>query len=160
MTNLTYTAQGSFNDKNELHLSICIPKEPATGTYRTELYNLSKNTENGPLNVVFCHFSDGTDNPMQHNSFDYNLHVNLNNLRSYDGALPFDESRPETMVIFYHNTAFTIEDRNLYFNTIVKIYDRVKRYGNQSEDGIAEAAKAINVPRKVGLSLVIKLGAK
>ena len=160
MTDLTYTAQGSFKDSKELNLMICIPREPAPDNYKTEFYNLSKNTAGEVVNVVFCHFSDGTDNPMHHNTFDYELNFDLNNLLPFDGAASFDERKSETLFLFFHNQTCTEEDRLTYFDTIEKLHEDVVRNGNHSQDGFTNNVvhKSMTVPRKVGLSLVIKTG--
>ncbi|WP_432673139.1 hypothetical protein [Flavobacterium sp. SM2513] len=157
MANLTYTAQGTFNASRRASINVCIPAEPRPGDYPTEMYNLSKNTSNGVINVIFCHFSDGSSTAMHHSSFDFRLNFDLNKLNIHSGAVPFDENNPEALFIFFHNGNFNASDRSSYFSEIESIYDEVKNNGNQSQDGIANTVNAAHSnPRKVGMSLVVK----
>ena len=157
MPDSTYTAQGTFNSSRQANINVCIPVEPRPGTYRTELYNLSKNTASGIINVIFCHFSDGSTDAMQHDRFDFNLNFDLDNLKNHPRAESFDEHNSDALFIFFHNDTFDSSDRDSYFSEIENIYDEIKNHGNQSQDGIANAVNAASsVPRKVGMSLVIK----
>ena len=157
MPNSTYTAQGIFNTSRQASVNICIPAEPRPGNYATEIYNLSKNTPNGVINVIFCHFSDGSKNEMQHNSFDFRLNFDLNNINSYPGAAAFDVTKSDALFIFFHNNRFNSDDRDNYFSEIENIYDDVKNHGNQSQAGIPNQTDATDrTPRRVGMSLVVK----
>ena len=158
MPDVTYTAQGTFNSSRQASINVCIPTEPSSGNYTTELYNLSKTTSSGVINVVFCHFHNQNPTPIQHNSFDYRMNFNLDKLNSHPNAVAFDETQNEALFIFLHNNDFTSSDRDDYFAAIETIYNEVKNHGNQSRDGILSSrTNATDAqPRKVGLSLVTK----
>ena len=158
MPDVTYTAQGTFNSSRQASINVCIPTEPSSGNYTTELYNLSKTTSSGVINVVFCHFHNQNPTPIQHNSFDYRINFDLDKLNSYPNAVAFDETQNEALFIFLHNNDFTSSDRDDYFAAIETIYNEVKNHGNQSRDGILSSrTNATDAqPRKVGLSLVTK----
>lgn len=157
MSNLTYTAQGNFNNLRKANLTVCIPAEIATGSYRTEMYNMSKNTSTGPINVIFCHFENRINTPIDHNSFDYRLNIDIDKLKSYPNAVAFDENNSDCLFIFFHNSDFESSDRAAFFTQIETIYDDVKNHGNQSQDGLNYTVNATNrTPRRVGMSLVVK----
>lgn len=156
MPDLTYTAQGNFNLSGNLEINICIPPEPVKNKYRTDIYNLSKITSFGSINAIFCHFSDGTTDAMQHDRFDYRLRLNRSELKNYRNATDFDESKDDALFIFFHNDLFEESDRKYYFDNLEHYYDEVKTHGNQSQDGLTTQATLTN-PRKVGLSLIKKL---
>ncbi|MDD3005334.1 hypothetical protein [Flavobacterium sp.] len=154
MPNLTYTAQGHFTNNRKMNLTICIPSEPTTGAYVVQLYNLSKKTKNGNINAVFCFFSDGTDHPIEHDKFDYRLNFDLDAIKNYDYAIDFDANAAEALFLFFHEKQFDEKDLEKYFTDLEKLYDRIKRDGNQSEDGFLKPSFG---PRKIGTSLVIKM---
>ena len=158
MTDVTYTAQGTFNSSRQASINVCIPTEPSAGNYTTELYNLSKTTSSGIINVIFCHFHNQNPAPIQHDSFDYRMNFDLDKWNSYPNAVAFDETQNEALFIFFHNNDFSSSDRDAYFAAIETIYNDVKSHGNQSGDGILSAKinATYSVPRKVGLSLVTK----
>ena len=95
---------------------------------------------------------------MQHNTPDYLLEFNINDLYQPSRCVPFDLNNSETLFIFFHSNNFSEKDRDLYFNQIETLYELVKKFGNQSLDGIEEQTifTSINSPRKVGLSLIKK----
>ncbi len=156
MSDLTYTAQGTFDNKRKATINVCIPPKTLLGTYRTEIYNLSKITSNGSVNVIFCHFSDGTSIAMQHDRFDYRLNFNLDPLIKYDEAVDFDATNEDALFLFFHNDNFELSDRDYYFKNCEVIIEDIKNNGNQSRDGVTKHATAGN-PRKVGMSLITKL---
>lgn len=155
MSDLTYTTQGSFDSNRNAILNICIPAERIPGDYITEMYNFSKKTAGGVVNAIFCHFSNHSTEPIQHNSFDYRLEFNLDTLNSYPGTEDFDERKEDAVFIFFHNNSFDETDRAYYFNEIENIYDQLKLTGNQSQMSFKTNAVLSN-PRKVGMSLIKK----
>lgn len=158
MPDLTYTAKGSFNQKGQINIDVCIPAEPSAGAYKVELYNMSKFTASGQINAIFCHFSDGTDNDITHDSFDYELSFQRRNLKPFSTAVEFDETMNESLFIFFHESPFDISDRNRFFAQIESLYDEVKRNGNFNRYEQANKPKETAfVPRKVGVSLVAKI---
>ena len=159
MPKITYTAQGTFDRNRMASINVCIPAEPSSGAYVIEMYNLSKNTSNGIINVIFCHFSDGSTEALQHESYDFRLNFDLDKLKTYSGSVPFDENNSEALFLFFHDTDFNVNDRNTYFSKIENIYNQVKNQGNQSQDEIANKTNnSLSSPRKVGMSLVTKSG--
>jgi len=158
MPDSTYTAQGTFDSTRQVSINICIPSELSLGVYETKLYNMSKNTSNGVINVIFCHFQNQSTAALQHSRFDYRMNFDLNKLHPYPKAVAFDESKNDALFIFFHNEELIETDKDLYFAEIENIYDEVKNYGNQSRDGLNYVAKSSNAraPRKTGLSLIIK----
>lgn len=158
MPNSTYTAQGNYTSDRQANINVCIPAEPSQGRYSKEMYNLSKNTSNGVIDVIFCHFSDGSTTPMQHSGFDYIINFDLNKLKQHPGSVPFNVNNPNALFIFFHNNDFNSVDRDSYFSDIENIYDLVTQHGNQSQDGMTYSTNAaLNNPRKVGMSLVVKM---
>ena len=158
MPNLTYTAQGSFNSARQATINVCVPSEPTSGAYLKQLFNLSKNTANGVINVIFCHFSDFSTTPIHHAGFDYRLDIEIDKLINHPNAATFDETKPNALFLFFHNTSFDLIDRNYFFDRIENIYSEVIAHGNLNQD-VPKNNKtnvSINVPRKVGLSLVIR----
>ena len=158
MPDLTYTAQGTFTSGRLASINVCIPSEPSPGVYTAELYNLSKNTSNGVINAIFCHFRNQKPDALQHSSFDYRMNFDINKLKTHPSTAEFDNTKNDSLFLFFHNDDFNSADRDLYFNQIEAIYDEVKNHGNQSKDGLNYAAVSANarVPRKVGMSLVIR----
>lgn len=157
MPDITYTAQGTFDHNRNAIINVCIPPEPKPGSYITEMYNLSKITASGSINAIFCYFSDGSQNAMHWNSFDYRMTFNLNILKHYAGAVDFNETKDDALFIFFHNDKFEKSDRDFYFSQIEVIYDELKHIGNQNQDSDLSASDNLCNPRKVGLSLVTKL---
>lgn len=159
MTDLTYTAQGTFDDARKVTLNVCIPAPNSEEMYQTELYNLSKTTSSGTINAVFCHFSNVSELPIRHDKFDYRIEFNLDNLKKHPRSTAFDEKNSDALFIFFHNIKFELSDREAYFAQIEDIYENVKNNGNQSQDGINPLTSnaVLTHPRKVGMSLVIKL---
>lgn len=159
MTDLTYTAQGTFNEVRQTNINVCIPAQNSKNPYQTELYNLSKRTNNGTINAVFCHFNNGSETPLNHDKFDYRIDFNVDTLKSHPNSGTFDEKNQDALFIFFHNEAFNFSDRELYFSQIETIYENVKNNGNQSQDGFSPAIVNATVtnPRKVGMSLITKL---
>ncbi len=158
MPNLTYTAQGNYTNTRQVSINVCIPVEPSSGEYIIDLYNLSKSTSGGVINVVFCHYRNPRTSPIQHNSFDYRMNFDIDKLNSHPSSVDFDETQNDALFIFFHNNDFNSSDRDLYFAEIENIYTYVKNHGNQSQDGILnfKTNATYSEPRKVGLSLVIK----
>lgn len=158
MPDSTYTANGTFTDERIISLKICIPSEPFKGAYNTELYNLSKSTSSGNINALFCHFSNQSPTAMEHNSFDYNMEFDLDQVKQHPDAVPFDETLADCVFIFFHNDDFRIEDREAYFSDIENIYINIKNNGNLSQDGMfsTKLNASSRVPRKVGMSLIGK----
>jgi hypothetical protein len=158
MTDLTYTANGTYDRNGIATINICIPAPPTNNSYRTELHNLSKITSSGSINVIFCHFTNGQTVPLRHNSFDYRMGFDVNNSLRHPGAVDFDETLEEALFIFFHDEIFSQIDRTYFFNHIEELYPLIKQQGNQNQDVLLKlAAKSTTVqPRKVGLSLVIK----
>lgn len=157
MPNLTYTAQGHFTNQRKMIVDVCIPNEPSAGIYTTHLYNLSKKTNNGSINAVFCFFDDGKEIAIEHDKFDYRLSIDLDTIKDYAHAINFDFNANETLFIFFHNRTCDEKDLDKYFTELEERYDRVKKFGNQSEDGIIESVKKMNMhPRRVGMSLIHK----
>ena len=159
MAKSTYTAEGSFDKDKNVIVNVCIPKEPSTGAYLLEIYNLSKSTSTGIINTIFFHFSDHTETPMSHDAPDYKLVFDIANLNEYPNAISFDENLEDALFIFFHNNAFFESDRDLYFDDIERIYEEVKRTGNQSVDGLLnpDLNAESHYPRKVGFGLIKKL---
>jgi hypothetical protein len=156
MADLTYTVQGTFNRDGKAVINVCIPAEPQRSAYRTEIYNLSKITSSGSINVIFCHFSDGRSVAIQHDTFDYRLNLDVYDLKNHPGATDFDENNEDAVFIFFHNEKFEQSDREIYFKNIEEIYQTLINDGNQSQDG-SKTNAVLNNPRKVGMSLVTKL---
>ena len=158
MPDLTYTAQGTFNSARLASINVCIPSEPSPGVYTTEVYNLSKNTSSGVFNVLFCHFRNRQAAALQHSSFDYRMNFDINKIKTHPGTVAFDATKNDSLFIFFHNDDFSSADRDLYFAQIETIYNEVKNHGNQSQDGLnyATVSASCRVPRKVGMSLVIR----
>lgn len=156
MSDITYTAQGTFNSKRNAQINVCIPPEPASGKYKTEMYNLSKITSSGSINAIFCHFSNGNSEEMHHDSFDFKLNFEIGNLKHHPGAVDFDEFKEDALFIFFHNEEFEKIDRDMYFNNIEEKYNDVKHNGNQNQNGVISTTAALTNPRKVGLSLILK----
>ena len=158
MSDLTYTANGTFTDKRKISLKICIPSEPFKGAYTTELYNLSKSTSSGSINAIFCHFHNQNPTAIEHNSFDYAMELDLDEIRNHPNAVSFDETLADCVFVFFHNADFMVEDREAYFSDIENIYNALQQDGNHSQDGIfyTKLNASSRVPRKVGLSLIGK----
>ena len=95
MTDLTYTAQGTFDAARQANVNVCIPAENPKNPYQTEMYNLSKRTGTGTINVIFCHFSNGTDAPIKHDKFDYRINFNIDSLKSHPDSTAFDEKNQD-----------------------------------------------------------------
>lgn len=158
MSNLTYTAEGKYDSIGNTTVNVYIPSEAASDSYKTLIYNLSKTIQQGSINAIFCHFTDYSETAMQHNTPDYQLEFKISDLYQPSRCVPFDLNNSETLFIFFHSNNFSEKDRNLYFNQIETLYELVKKFGNQSLDGIEEQTifTSINSPRKVGLSLIKK----
>jgi len=158
MIDSSYTAQGHFDQNGQAVINVCIPDERSSREYTTELFNLSKNTATGVINVVFCHFRNQSPHALQHNSFDYEMRFAADKLQSAPYAVSFDSIKEESLFIFFHNNDFNSADRDLYFSEIENIYDVVKKRGNQSQDGLFNLTTHAtqNDPRKVGMSLITK----
>lgn len=158
MSNLTYTAEGKYDSIGNTTVNVYIPSDPDSKPYKTVIYNLSKTTPRGTINTVFCHFTDHSERAMQHNTPDYLLEFNINDLYQSPRSVSLDLNNSEILFIFFHSNNFSEKDRNLYFDQIETLYDLVKKFGNQSLDGIEEQTifTSINSPRKVGLSLIKK----
>lgn len=158
MPNLTYTAEGKYDLDGNTTVNVYIPSDPDSKPYKTVIYNLSKTTPRGTINTVFCHFTDHSERAMQHNTPDYLLEFNINDLYQSPRSVSLDLNNSEILFIFFHSNNFSEKDRNLYFDQIETLYDLVKKFGNQSLDAIEEQIifTSINSPRKVGLSLIKK----
>lgn len=156
MSDLTYTAKGTFDQNGKVIINVCIPTETHSGKYQKEIYNMSKITSNGSINAIFCHFSDGTSTAMQHQNFDYRLNLDIYAMKNHRGAADFDESKDDAVFLFFHNTSFDESDRAYYFEQIETIYNDIKHNGNQAHDGVATNA-ALSNPRKIGMSLITKM---
>jgi hypothetical protein len=158
MIDSTYTAKGHFDQNGLANISVCIPAERSSGEYTTELFNLSKKTATGVINVIFCHFRNQSPHALQHTGFDYPMTFNADKLSSGSSAVSFDATKTECLFIFFHNQDFDSADRDLYFSEIENIYDVVKNQGNQSQDGLVNLTTSATQldPRKVGMSLVTK----
>ena len=158
MSNLTYTAEGKYDLDGNTTVNVYIPSDPDSKPYKTVIYNLSKTTPRGTINTVFCHFTDHSERAMQHNTPDYLLEFNINDLYQSPRSVSLDLNNSEILFIFFHSNNFSEKDRNLYFDQIETLYDLVKKFGNQSLDAIEEQIifTSINSPRKVGLSLIKK----
>lgn len=156
MSDLTYTAQGTFDRNRNAIINVCIPPEPKPGTYITDIYNLSKITSFGSINAIFCYFSDGTENAMQWNSFEYKMNFSLDRLKNHPGAVDFDENKDDALFIFFHNNIFNKSDRDGYFEIIEEIYNDVKHNGNQNQETVSTTNETFTNPRKVGMSLILK----
>lgn len=156
MPDLTYTAQGTFDQNGNVIINICVPKEPAGNTYKTELYNLSKITASGGINVIFCHFSNGASVGLQHNSFDYQLNFEANRLSSHSGAVDFDESKEDALFLFFHDELFQRSDREYFFQNIDLIVDLIRQNGNLNVTIPFNSNIVAKTPRKLGISLVTK----
>lgn len=155
MSDLTYTAKGTFDRNGKVNVNVCIPSEPKPNTYRTEVYNMSKSISHGTINVIFCHFSNGSTDAMQHNTFDYRMNLDIYAMKNHTGATDFDESKNDALFLFFHNTTFDKSDRDIYFEQIEHIYNDFKQHGHQNQEG-ASANSSLNNPRKIGMSLVTK----
>lgn len=158
MADLAYTAEGTFDQNGQASINVCIPAETIVGEYYTAVYNLSKKTSVGVINVIFCHFSNHSQEPLNHDGFDYLLNLDLKKLENGQQAVSFDENNPDALFIFFHNDVFNSSDRDLYFNQIEDIYNEVKIYGSKSLAGIDNPtlnATDCN-PRRIGMSLIIK----
>lgn len=159
MSTITYTARGAFTPSRIANIQVCIPaksvEKPATAT----LYNFSKKTSNGTLNAVFCHFNNSSQEAIEHNDFDYVMDFEIDKLSRYPESTEFDETQPEMLFIFYHNTDCSTTDKAFFFSDLENIIENVKNNGNQSGDAGGSTSKTSSSnsgPRKVGLSLVIK----
>lgn len=157
MPDITYTAQGNYDQNRNAEVTVCIPPEPKPGIYKTEMYNLSKKTSTGSINAIFCYFSNGSQNALHWNIFDYRMDFNLDTLKPYAGAVDFNETKDDALFIFFHNDKFEQSDRDFYFSQIEAIYNDIKQNGNQSQDAFLSTNETLTVPRKVGLSLVVKI---
>ncbi len=157
MPDLTYTAQGTFDQNGNVIINICVPKEPAGNTYKTELYNLSKITASGSINVILCHFSNGSSTTLQHNSGDYLLQLNCNTLTNHSGVVDFDENKDEAIFLFFHEEIFQRSDRDYFFQNMELILELVKQQGNHNVTIPFSSSFAADNPRKLGVSLVRKL---
>lgn len=155
MPDITYTAKGRFNLNRHVNLAVCIPAEPSPGLYITELFNLSKITDEGVINALFCNFSNHSEIPIEWSNFDYRMSFDINTLKVHPGAVAFDENKADALFLFFHNNKFEESDREFYFQNIESIYNDVKQNGNQSQDGISIHAN-LTSPRKIGMSLVTK----
>lgn len=159
MANLTYTAQGSFNQNREAIINVCIPATTDTDSYNSEMYNFSKNTKRGLLNVIFCHFRNHSEKPLQHDTFDYQFVFDVDQLQQHPEASDFNENNTDALFIFLHNSTCTLMEKTLYFDQIERLYDLVKEKGNQNQAGLWDVTldATTNNPRKVGLSLLKKI---
>ena len=160
MPDVTYTAQGTFNREGKAIINVCIPAESKPHLYVTEICNLSKITRNGRINAIFCYFNNNSTVPIQHDSFDYRIFIDTYAMKSFPGAVDFDESGDDALFIFFHNDEVEKSDRDYYFRELETIYDLVKNNGNQSqaETQTSSTTATLSNPRRVGLSLVSKLG--
>lgn len=156
MPDFTYTSKGTFDHNGNVSLNICIPAEPSKGAYKTELYNLSKITASGSVNVILCHFSNGTSVGLQHNSFDYQMNFEANSLSSHSGAVDFDESKEDVLFLFFHDELFQRSDREYFFQNIDLIVDLIRQNGNLNVTIPFNSNIVVKTPRKLGISLVTK----
>ncbi|CAM4015077.1 hypothetical protein FLAN108750_05345 [Flavobacterium antarcticum] len=159
MSNTTYTARGTFTTVRTARVEICIPAQIPDKPTSTTLYNFSKRTSSGIINAVFCHFNNDSQQPIEHSDFDYVMDFEIDKLNRYAEAAEFDESQPETLFIFYHNTDCSATDKAFFFSDLENILENVRNNGNQSGDAEGSTSKTSSSnsgPRKVGLSLVIK----
>ena len=156
MPDFTYTAKGTFDRNGSVSLNICIPVEPSKGAYQTELYNLSKITASGSINVILCHFSNGTSEGLQHDSFDYQINFNVNNLINHSGVVDFDESKEDALFLFFHDKLFQRTDREYFFQNIDLIVDLIRQNGNLKVTIPINSNIVAKNPRKLGVSLVTK----
>lgn len=156
MVNLTYTAQGTFDHNRNAIINVCIPPQSVGNSYRTELHNLSKITSDGSLNVIFCHFRDGSLLPRQHQGFDYRLKLRLDSLIDHSQCVDFDENNTDALFIFFHSESFEHCDRNRYFKNSEDIYEEIKNNRIHSQE-VFKTNATFSDPQKVGVSLLTKL---
>lgn len=156
MVDLSYTAQGNFDQNGRANITVCIPAEHSQGAYTTELFNLSKQTPSGILNVIFCHFKDQKNIQIHFDAFDYQMNFDLKNLNVYPKAVAIDAQNADALFIFFHCAVFEASDRDDYFAQIERIYADIKTNGNQTGPGIINTHQQGGEPRRVGMSLVIR----
>lgn len=159
MSDITYTAQGTFDRNAKANILVCIPAESPADRYKTQLYNLSKISSSGTINAIFCHFSNKENIALNHDSFDYRMNFDIKEIQNHSGAVDFNEFSDDALFLFFHNDEFKFSDRQHYYDRLEEIYNDVKHNGNQSQEGLSALTgnEALNNPRRIGMSLVTRL---